>query len=202
MSHTVNRLDGDIVALTPWALLHIKSKILLPEGIWNCTSSSQFSPRHPCSPLAAEYLISWSISIINLSNRNNHHKITRSALIISIALLKSIKSIRSTLICARWEFYPASRQNKGNTLLSGHAYDDCLYLEVHIWIEKIITSYSLAMSFVRTCCGKGIFCYMRLKNLLLKSALKWEGIFLMIRKHGLKSLGIYNRIYNSSPPPR
>lgn len=177
MNHAVNKLDGDILALTPRALLHTKNRILLPEGIWNCTSSSQFSPRHPRSPLAAEYLISWSISIINLSNRNNHRKIIMSALIISIALLKSIKSIRSTLICARWEFCPASRQNKGNTFLSGHEYDDYLYLEVHIWIEKIITGYSLAMSFVWTCCRKGIFCYMRLKNLLLKSAIKREGIF-------------------------
>lgn len=183
MNHTVNKLDGNILAFTPQALLHINSRILLPEGIWNCTSSSQFSPRHSRSPLAAEYLISWSISIINFfSNRNNHHRIISSALIISVALLKSTKSIRSTLICARWEFCPASRQNKGNTFLSGHAYDDYFYLEVHIWIEMIITGYSLAMSFVWTCFRKGIFCYIRLKNLLLKSAIKWVGIFFNDKK--------------------
>jgi len=116
MNHTVNKLDGDILALTPQTLLHTKSRIFLPGGIWNYTSSSQFSPRHPSSPLAAEYLISWSISIINLSNKNNHRNIIMSALIISIALSKSIKSIRSTLIFARCKFCPASRQNKGNII--------------------------------------------------------------------------------------
>lgn len=96
----------------PWTSLHMKSRILLPE----CTSSSQFSPRHPCSPLAAEYLISWRIYIINLYNRNSHYRIIRPAFIISITLLKSIKSIRSTLIFMRWEFCLVSRQNKGNNV--------------------------------------------------------------------------------------
>lgn len=146
MNHGVNKLDGDILALMPWAFfLHTKSRILLPEGIWNCSSSSQFSPRHPHSLLGAEYLISWSISIANLSNRNNHPKMIRSALVIRITLLISAKSIRSVLISAEWEFYSVNGQNRRNMLLLGHAYFDYLYLDVNIWIKNIPTGHELCM---------------------------------------------------------
>lgn len=164
MNHTVNKLDGDILALMPWVLLHTKNRILLPEGIWNCTSSSQFSPRHPCSPLAAEYLISWSISIINLSNRNNKHKIISSALVIRIALLISIKSISDWLICARWEFYPDNR----HFFLSRHAY----YLEVQVWVKKIITGYESCYELCKNMLQERHILLHEAKNLLLKPARK------------------------------
>lgn len=149
MNHTVNKLDGDVLALVPWAFFAHKEQDSSSRRIWNCSSSSQFSPRHPCSPLAAEYLISWSISVTNLSNRNNHPEIIRSVLVIRITLLISVKSIRSILICARWEFYSVSGQNKGEMFLSGHACDDCLYLDVNIWIENIISGLELCMNMLR-----------------------------------------------------
>lgn len=90
MNHTVSKLDGDILALTLQKMLNTKSGIFPPKGIQNYKGSSHFSPRHPHSLLAAEYLIPWHISIINLSNRNNHRKIIQHALIIKISKINQI----------------------------------------------------------------------------------------------------------------
>lgn len=154
---------------------HIKSRNLPPEGIWNFPSSSQFSPRYPCSLVAAEYLISWSISITNLSNRNNHPKMIRSALLMRITLLISVKSIRSILISARWEFYSASGQNKGNMLLSGHAYDDCFYLDVNIWVVHIITGHEHWMKMLQK---KHILLHVA-KKLVAEISYKMWGFFFL-----------------------